>query len=290
MGGLIGGLGALATFGAGVGNTFVGSFLASGLAFGIAVAPLKKFVAGLVGASVGEFVAAFLHHAETAHEIGASVGPVAHLMNGLGVGLGAGLAAGLADRDDPARGLRWSQVGFVCGLASGFLIGFLVWIQVGSPGGLVVGLASMIVGGYAGGLFEVSPAEPKKATSPRALLVRDRATFRSSCVGAGLAIGLSTGLAITFSPNLTGEAPNGLQVGLGLGLANLIAVGLAFGFLQASWGAFTLARLWLAAKGRLPWRLMMFLADAHRRDVLRQDGAYYQFRHVELQRHLASNK
>jgi hypothetical protein len=41
-------------------------------------------------------------------------------------------------------------------------------------------------------------------------------------------------------------------------------------------------------RGRLPWRLVRFLADAHeQRGVLRQAGAAYQFRHVELQRHLA---
>jgi NACHT domain len=43
------------------------------------------------------------------------------------------------------------------------------------------------------------------------------------------------------------------------------------------------ARLWLALRGRLPWRTMTFLADASRRGVLRQAGAIYQFRHARLQ-------
>jgi len=38
----------------------------------------------------------------------------------------------------------------------------------------------------------------------------------------------------------------------------------------------------------MPWSLMGFLADAHQRGVLRQAGAVYQFRHIELQHHLAS--
>jgi hypothetical protein len=33
---------------------------------------------------------------------------------------------------------------------------------------------------------------------------------------------------------------------------------------------------------------MGFLADAHQRGVLRQAGAVYQFRHIELQRRLAN--
>lgn len=32
---------------------------------------------------------------------------------------------------------------------------------------------------------------------------------------------------------------------------------------------------------------MTFLDDAHRRGILRQNGAVYEFRHVLLQRHLA---
>ncbi|MBM2615811.1 NACHT domain-containing protein [Actinoplanes sp. LDG1-06] len=48
------------------------------------------------------------------------------------------------------------------------------------------------------------------------------------------------------------------------------------------------ARFWLAASGRLPWRTMAFLSDAHRRGVLRQNGSIYQFRHLSLQETLAA--
>jgi len=47
------------------------------------------------------------------------------------------------------------------------------------------------------------------------------------------------------------------------------------------------ARFRLAVRRRLPWRTLSFLADAHRRGVLRQSGATYQFRHVRLQEQLA---
>ncbi|MGH8921171.1 MAG: AfsR family transcriptional regulator, partial [Actinomycetes bacterium] len=68
-----------------------------------------------------------------------------------------------------------------------------------------------------------------------------------------------------------------------------LAVGLAV-FSSRAWGAFTITRLWLAARGRLPLRLMRFLDDAHRRGVLRQVGAVYQFRHARLQDRLAALK
>jgi hypothetical protein len=46
--------------------------------------------------------------------------------------------------------------------------------------------------------------------------------------------------------------------------------------------------LWLALTGRLPLRLITFLEDAHRRGVLRQSGAVYQFRHARLAERLSS--
>jgi hypothetical protein len=70
----------------------------------------------------------------------------------------------------------------------------------------------------------------------------------------------------------------GVALGLGTGMAGLIS---------RAWGSFCLARSWLALRGRLPWRLMRFLDDAHRRGVLRQSGAVYQFRHATLRDHLA---
>lgn len=54
-----------------------------------------------------------------------------------------------------------------------------------------------------------------------------------------------------------------------------------------AWGRYTLARLWLAAGRRLPWRTAAFLRDAHARGVLRQSGGHYQFRHLELRNRLA---
>ena len=36
----------------------------------------------------------------------------------------------------------------------------------------------------------------------------------------------------------------------------------------------------------MPWSFMKFLADAHQRGILRQAGAVYQFRHIELQHRL----
>ncbi|MEV0161656.1 hypothetical protein [Nonomuraea fuscirosea] len=44
----------------------------------------------------------------------------------------------------------------------------------------------------------------------------------------------------------------------------------------------------LSVRRRTPIRLMAFLQDAHRLGLLRQTGAVYQFRHIDLQKRLAA--
>ncbi|MEU6141305.1 hypothetical protein ABZ848_13170 [Streptomyces sp. NPDC047081] len=60
-----------------------------------------------------------------------------------------------------------------------------------------------------------------------------------------------------------------------------------FVFLTRAWPRFVLARWWLAARGRLPWRLLDFLEDVRQREILRQSSGTYQFRHIRLQEALA---
>jgi DNA-binding SARP family transcriptional activator len=71
----------------------------------------------------------------------------------------------------------------------------------------------------------------------------------------------------------------GVCFGGGIGLAVLVT---------RAWGNYFVHHAWLAATGRLPWRLMHFLDDAHRRGVLRQAGGVYQFRHARVQERLAA--
>ena len=292
LGGLNGALVAVAILGSGAGSSRLGSFIGGGLLVGFAVASLSRFTAGIAGAFVGEIVAALFANAAVFHEISATASFGTRFANGLGLGLAAGLAAGLLNRATPARGLRWSWYGLSGGLAIGLVTGLAIWAQVGAAGGLVVGLAALIAAGYAGGiLFTAAATDLTKAASPSVVLIRDRATFWLSFLGFGLAVGITTGTALGFIPGTVGTPSNGPRIGLEAGLANFVATGITFAFIQASWGSFALAKWWLAISRRLPWRCMMFLNDAHvNRGVLRQVGAVYQFRHAELQRNLAGDK
>jgi len=79
----------------------------------------------------------------------------------------------------------------------------------------------------------------------------------------------------------------GLQGQLISGLLVGVVGGSLFGVLKTAWWAFTVTRCRLALRRCLPWQLMRFLADAHQRGVLRQSGAIYEFRHIQLQQRLA---
>jgi hypothetical protein len=287
LGGSFGALFGLLVMGVGDGHNRTGSFLTGGLAFAAAVAPQGYFTSGLAGAFAATFAGRMVEN---------SVGHYAHgvvprVVNAVGLGLTAFAAVRVGARTTPARGLAWSWFGFVCGAIGGFANGLIVSVSVGPSAGLIVGIAATIAGGLAGGILVAVPTDLTQTTDPQTLLTRDRRMFLTNGGVLGLALGLGTGLAMAVSPNALSGLPNGVRFGLGVGLANFVAVGLAFAFMQASWGSFGLARAWLATTGHLPWRLMTFLKDAHEtHGVLRQLGAVYQFRHVEIQRELARSQ
>lgn len=56
--------------------------------------------------------------------------------------------------------------------------------------------------------------------------------------------------------------------------------------LRTAWASYAVAKVWLALRRKLPWRVMAFLDDARHRGVLRANGPAYQFRHVRLREHL----
>jgi hypothetical protein len=207
-------------------------------------------------------------------------GLVFGLLFGVAAGLGAGFAA-------LARGMQISFLtgprdplppGLTAGLA-GLAAGLLVGLVIGPLPGLIAAFMAGLAFGLAFGVTAV-PHDLAEVTSPWAVLARDqRAASLIMLVfglGVGLVDGLGAGLGLSFVTRL------------GTGLVS----GLVFGFFvsgtQTAWPSYMLIRGWLAFRQRLPWSLMDFLADAHRRGILRQAGAVYQFRHIELQHRLAN--
>ncbi|MEO3807605.1 NACHT domain-containing protein [Sphaerisporangium sp. B11E5] len=178
---------------------------------------------------------------------------------------------------------------------------------------LVMAVALALVTGLALAAHSWLDAPPSRSAQagPRAFMDQDR---RSSLVGAvaagavttlvlvpaltlativaGLTEALGTGWSGEPRPgdlaraNATGDSLIGaltvpVTVFVGLGLALLI-------LLTRAWPRFLVARLVLAARGRLPVRLLAFLAHAREQELLRQSGGAYQFQHIRVQEWLAN--
>lgn len=157
------------------------------------------------------------------------------------------------------------------------------------------------------GWLDAPPSSAAQA-SPQRLLAQDRWSAVVSAGAAGVLV-ILLGTAAVWAGELAGRlmflaltgagrADPALLVREGLLSVDFLdwvtGTGLLFGacltvilLMSQAWPRFVLVRAWLALRGKLPWRLMAFLADARRREILRQVGGVYQFRHIRLQETLA---
>jgi hypothetical protein len=225
------------------------TFSAHGLVFGL--------VAGLVLGVMAFAVTSEESHANPARGLGISVG-------GTAMSFAGGIVSGLVD------GLL---IGLPFGLVTGLVVGLLFGLADGLTVGLTVGffVTQLAVMGRVG-LTRV-PSDLAAAASPQAVLARDRRVALRLVTGIGLWWWLFVGVM-----------GGGLLPGLMFGFIS----GLAAGDPRTAWPSYMFARVWLVLRRGMPWSLMGFLADAHQRGVLRQVGAVYQFRHIELQHRLAA--
>ncbi len=160
-------------------------------------------------------------------------------------------------------------VGVVGWLTGGAALAATLWFTAG-PLAALAGCGAIAAARALDVWLDV-PADVTAAASPAALLRSDRRTALTRAVIRGGILGATAAALIS--------APAGLAVAAAAAVTSV---------LFTAWGRFTIARGWLALRGRLPWRLMTFLADAHRRGLLRQAGGVYQFRHALLRERLLS--
>ncbi|MFJ5178246.1 hypothetical protein ACIP68_30935 [Streptomyces griseoviridis] len=169
----------------------------------------------------------------------------------------------------PERGRGWLTRGSVAGVVARCLPPFLA-------AGVLIG----VVGGCVCGVYRLlsAPSDLMRAAGPGASLRTDRAASLTRGGGVALLVAVVCVPVVLLPGDWGGLVHLGTQLWLPLGTAALAL---------SAWGRFVVARVWLAGTGRLPWRLMRFLEDAHRRGVLRRSGASFEFRHLRLQTHLA---
>lgn len=200
------------------------------------------------------------------------------------------------------------MIGFLCGLVFGagyggvvgaialFVpgIGASVALRVMLADSLVYGLVFGLAAGLAFGLLGLleAPLDIGSAVSPLGLLGTNRRSVAAWLLvwapTFGLMVMFGSELVVALLQGLVGPLAWSLQAGFRLGLLSGLGGALGYTLALTAWGQWAiLARIWLPLTGRLPWSVAAFLDDAYRRGVLRQAGAVYQFRHAQLQHHLA---
>lgn len=168
------------------------------------------------------------------------------------------------------------------GTATGLLVarggGLVVGLALGVAVGIAEGLVASAVGGY--GRWRGSSSHALSSVSPRSSLLLARAAALRHAVIAALVGGIGAAAILTI---LIGAGGRTAWLAVGMGLEGGILV-----WLDSPFGRFMVAQVLLQRRRHLPWQLMRFLDDAHRRGVLRQSGAVYQFRHARLRDRLAA--
>ncbi|MEU5691416.1 NACHT domain-containing protein [Actinosynnema sp. NPDC020468] len=193
-------------------------------------------------------------------------------VTGLAAGVAVAVAALSASRDrapKPRLGV-WRSLVVVSGVV-GTAVGLVFGALYGLSAGLVVGLGLAVASALRFALG--SSAELTHPSSPQWTMARDRVAVWTGSLVLAVVFGGAAGLV--FGPYQTGM--------VGLGLACGLLLGFTLSVLHLRWWWFTVARVWLAARGKLPWELTVFLDDARKLGVLRQAGACHQFRHALVQ-------
>ena len=194
------------------------------------------------------------------------------------------------DMRGPGYSTRWNlKLRVPVSVAVGLAIGLLTWLAAGLRPALGYGFGvGLLVGLLA---LRRLPSDLAVA-SPKTLLARDRSGTLTTWPPIVLTISVAAGAIAALAHPLVDLRP---ELAYGLVAAGSAAVGAmlwagAVSRIEVpSWPNWLLAHSWLALTRQLAWRLMKFLAQAHKLGVLRQTGPIYQFRHIELEHRLASH-
>jgi hypothetical protein len=154
---------------------------------------------------------------------------------------------------------------------------------------LVLGLPFAVPVGLVAALFRLwrTPADDSPVATPAASYIADHRAGLAFALAAGLVAGLAFGLAtalVYWEDELTmWQQTYALTTGLLTGVVAALAAGVTVGLTCGSARQVRFAQTALRIRGRGRVRFIPLLEDAMNRQVLRQAGAVYQFRHAELQ-------
>lgn len=271
------------------------------LRFGLGLAAiLISALGGMLAVGIGVTIAQWRAY-------GAAVlvaGPLVGLVLGLADGVVAGAVIWIPARADratakPSRLLPFKVRNLAVGIAVA-AVAVPVAIRVDGLSPVPVAALFLVVVAIGLGLAIIAglgdvtaQSDQARALDPAAVLRRDRQAALGISAGITIACGLAgagVGGMDSFSPNWQAPGLARWETVITVAMFGLV-VGLAAGLRtsksKTAWPDYILTLCWLARR-HLPRQLMAFLSDAHQRGVLRQVGSVYQFRHIDLQRRLAS--
>lgn len=246
--------------------------------FVLVVCALAGFVGALVGSRIGVFTGAVVLNAfigrSSALDLDSPWGFVVGLVSGLT--LAAASSFDLAGTKNVPQPRGTGKIIFR-GVILAFLGAVIGSVALGEAGGMALGLTAGPMAALVADFETV--VDVKVATNPRRSLIVDSRNLKVERFLLGSCFG--------FSVFISGAQYADLVTSAALGLGSALATGVGNGMVGTASGQWAIARTYLAVTGRVPFRLMQFLDDAHERGVLRQAGAVFQFRHVRLQERLA---
>ncbi|MFF4734198.1 NACHT domain-containing protein [Streptomyces mirabilis] len=183
-----------------------------------------------------------------------------------------------------ARGLRTLTAPVLFGLSAAFAFAVPQALLAPTPRITDLGwvlppyLSIGFVGGMAFGL-----RVNLETSAPRGTVEDPRDPIRGD-ISAGCMLGFTIALATTLTDSIYNFTPASKTLWNDIAWAPLFS--LVAGFIWAGAWRRYLAIL-LCTRGRLPWRLGRFLDWAYAAGIMRVSGTAYQFRHRQLQNHLA---
>lgn len=178
-------------------------------------------------------------------------------------------------------------LGLFVGVGFAAIIGYLTTDLVGVRPGLGAALMTGLTTGMVAtlGFALITPQEDAPLADPRRLVRDDLAAALATVVVLGLVFGLAIGMSIGV---LAGPVA-GLASGLRIFRDATLTLGIPFSLYAVCGGGRRYLVFLCCIRGRLPWRVGVFLHWAYGAGLLRIGGVAYQFRHRELQDWLADH-
>lgn len=174
------------------------------------------------------------------------------------------------------------------GLRLGLIYGAMLMIVFGIVVGVPVGLVGGVIRWLSAPVDEHSPARNRLSPST---LRTDRTVSIAAVLGIGAAA--AAGIALLTGPLSKVAATIDRLSSFTIVPADGILFGFSIGLIVAcfctAWPAYLLTHIWLTLLRRAPVRLARFFEDLHRAEILRREGSYVLFRHLEYQAYLSSH-